>query len=83
MTSVDDFKNTKRTLKKKLMTLEEQLDKIDETTSFGKYNPLTWSFSRLLESHGENPGAEDGMRQPPNKHVEEMGILELRRQRTL
>ena len=44
MTSVDDFKNTKRTLKKKLQTFEEQLDKIDETTSFSKYNLLTDPF---------------------------------------
>ena len=31
MTSVDDFKTTKRTLKKKLNAFEEVLDKIDET----------------------------------------------------
>jgi hypothetical protein len=37
MTSIDDFKSTKRNLKKKIAALDDLLDQIDETTQFSKY----------------------------------------------
>ena len=50
---VDDFKNTKRELKRKLAVFEENLDKIEETTQFNQLSKVMVK-TREIKMQSEN-----------------------------